>query len=75
MNSITEAVVTIFSGIIGVAIIAAIVSRNSQTPAVLQAGFSGFGNSLGVALSPVTGSQYGINLSYPTQANSPYGGY
>jgi hypothetical protein len=66
MNSITEAIVTIAMGIIGVAILAVMVSKNAQTPQVIQAGASGFGNSLAVAEAPVTGSATPINLSYPT---------
>lgn len=65
MNSITEAIVTIALGIIGVAMVAVLVSRNAQTPAVIQAGGAAFGNSLAVATSPVTGAQTNIDLQYP----------
>ena len=75
MNALTEAIVTIATAIVGVAIVAALVSRNSNTAGVIQAGASGFGNDLGVALSPVTGNTYGINLSYPTALSNPFGGY
>lgn len=60
-----ESVVTIALGIVTVAIVAVIVSRRSQTPAVIQAGASGFGNALGVAEAPVTGAATPIDLSYP----------
>lgn len=60
-----EMVSTIAMGIIGVAIVALIVSRKSQTPAVIQASGSAFGNSLAVAEAPVTGANTPINLSYP----------
>lgn len=60
-----ETVVTIALGIITVAIVAVIVSRRSQTPAVIQAAGSAFGNSLGVAEAPVTGASTPIDLSYP----------
>jgi hypothetical protein len=66
MDKFWETIVTVASGIIGVAIVAVIVSRKAQTPAVIQAAGSAFGNSLGVAESPVTGLGYGINLSYPS---------
>lgn len=62
---IMEAVVTIALGIIGVAFLAVLVSRNAQTPAVIQAAASGFGNSLDVAISPVTGKAVAPNLAYP----------
>jgi hypothetical protein len=42
-----------------------IVSKKAQTPAVIQAAGSAFGNALGVAESPVTGATYKIDLSYP----------
>jgi heme/copper-type cytochrome/quinol oxidase subunit 2 len=71
MDKITEGVVTVFTAIIGVAILAILVSPKAQTSSVIQAVASGFGNSLGVAESPVTGNQYQINLSYP---NSGMGG-
>lgn len=56
MNSITEGVVTIATAIVGVAILAVLVSRNSQTPAVLGAAGSAFSNALSAATGPVTGS-------------------
>jgi hypothetical protein len=69
MNSLTEALVTIAVAITGVAMLALIVSKKSNTAAVIQAMGSAFGNSLGVAVSPVTGNDYSINLSYPGAGN------
>jgi len=66
LNNITEGIVTIFSLIIGVAILAILVSPKATTAQVIQATASGFGNSLAVAESPVTGSATNINLSYPS---------
>lgn len=65
MSTFWESIVTIATAITGVAIVAVIVSRKSQTPAVIQAGGSAFSNALGVAVSPVTGDTYHIDLSYP----------
>ena len=65
MNTITEMFVTIATAIIGLAIVSVLVSKKSQTPAVIQASGSAFSNALGVAESPVTGATYAINLSYP----------
>ena len=67
MNNITEALVTIATAIVGVAIISVLVSKKSNTAAVIQAAASGFSNALGVSVSPVTGNSYDINLSYPGQ--------
>lgn len=62
---------TIFTVAAGVAIIALIVSKNSQTAGVIQSWFSGNANLLAVAESPVTGAQVQVNTSYPS--SSPFG--
>jgi hypothetical protein len=67
MNSLTEAVVTILTAIVGVAILAVLVGQKSQTASVIQAAGSAFGNSLAVAESPVTGASVTPQLSYPSQ--------
>jgi hypothetical protein len=72
MDKLTEGVVTIFSLIIGVAILSVLVSPKAQTSQVIQATASGFGNSLAVAMTPVTGENVNINTSYPN--SSSYGG-
>lgn len=69
MNTITEAIVTIATAIVGLAIVATLVSKNAQTSAVIQSAGSAFGNSLAVAESPVTGATYSIDLSYPDTTN------
>lgn len=66
MNQLTEAIVTIFTAIVGVAILAVLVSRKSNTPGVLQALGSAFSNALGVAVSPVSGAKTNLDLSYPS---------
>lgn len=70
MEKLTESAVTILMAIVGVAILAVIVSRNSNTTGVLQALGSFFGNSLAVATAPVTGAKVTPNLSYPGSFNS-----
>jgi hypothetical protein len=66
MNQLTESVLTIATAIIGVAILAVLVSRRSNTAGVIQAAASGFGNALATATSPVTGENISINLGYPS---------
>lgn len=66
MNSLTEAVLTILMAIVGVAILALLVSPKAKTSEVVQALASGFGNSLAVAQSPVTGNKVNIDTSYPS---------
>lgn len=58
-DHLVTSVITVLTAIIGVAIIAVLVSRNSQTSQVLSASGNAFSNVLGTALSPVTGK--GIN--------------
>lgn len=65
MSPFWEAMVTIAGLITGVAMVAVVVSKKAQTPAVIQAGGSAFSNALAVAESPVTGATYKIDLSYP----------
>lgn len=75
MNTALEAVITIASALIGLAIIATLVSKKAQTPAVLQAAGSAFSNAMAVAESPVTGASYHVNLSYPgSDISGSFGG-
>lgn len=67
MSTFTEMIVTVATAIVGLAIVATLVSKNAQTPQVIQASGSAFSNALAVAESPVTGAQTNINLSYPGQ--------
>jgi PRD1 phage membrane DNA delivery len=69
MNALVEAATTIALAIVGLAIISVLVSRNAQTPQVIQASASGFANSLGVAESPVTGSNPQFSLGYPSASS------
>lgn len=55
MNKLTEAVVTIATAIVGVAILAVLVSQKSNTSGVLTAGGNAFATSLNAATSPVSG--------------------
>lgn len=55
LDSVMGNIVTIATAIIGVAILAVLVSRNSQTPAVIKSAGQAFSGALGVALSPVSG--------------------
>lgn len=55
MNEFITPLVTVLMGIIGVAIIATLVSKNAKTTEVIGAGGNAFSMSLATALSPVTG--------------------
>jgi len=54
-EQLITSVVTVLTAIVGVAIIAVLVSKNANTTGVIQAGGSAFSSALGTALSPVTG--------------------
>lgn len=55
MSAITEAIVTIATAIVGIAILAVLVSQRSNTANVIGAAGNAFSRSIGAAVSPVTG--------------------
>jgi hypothetical protein len=55
MGKITESVVVVLTGIIGVAALAVLVSKNANTSNVLKAGGAAFSGALSAATAPVTG--------------------
>lgn len=55
MNTTVNALVTIATGVLGVAILALLVSKNANTSGVIKSAGDAFGGSLRVALSPVVG--------------------
>lgn len=56
MNGFVTSMVTVLTAIIGVAIVAVLVSRNAQTPQVLNSFWGGFSGALQTATGPVTGT-------------------
>lgn len=58
MNSAVAAIVTVATAIVGVALLAVLVSRNSQTPQVISAGGNAFANMLKAATGPVMGGSF-----------------
>lgn len=65
MSKFWEELTTVLIAIVGVAMAAVLVSKKSNTAAVIQAGASGINNMLGVAEAPVTGASYTPDLTYP----------
>lgn len=55
MGNIGPTLVTIIAGVIGLAIVAVIVSKNAQTPTVLTSGGTALSSIIGAAVSPVSG--------------------
>jgi hypothetical protein len=77
MSDFFKLLSTIVALIVTVAIVALLVSPKAQTSSVIQASGSALGNNLGVAEAPVTGANYTVNLSYPSESpwdSSPYTG-
>lgn len=72
MNALMEGVVTIALAIVGLGMLSVLVSKNAQTPQVIQAAGSAFGNSLGVAEAPVTGTNLSLQLGYPASQGSMF---
>jgi hypothetical protein len=70
MHEVGSTIVGIVGLLAAVAIVSVLVSKKAQTPQVIQASGSALGNDLGVAVSPVTGNQYHIDLSYPGESGS-----
>jgi len=63
MDNMWNGIVTIALAIVGIAILAVIVSRNAQTPQVIQAATGGFAQDISAATSPVTGSSSSFGIS------------
>jgi len=64
-RELIEELATVALAIVGLAMLAVLVSRNAQTPAVIQATASGFNNAIAEAISPVTGKGGTPVLAYP----------
>lgn len=62
MNQTISGIVTIATAIIGVAILAVLVSRNANTEGVIKSAGGAFSGALMAAVSPVSGG--GFNNSY-----------
>lgn len=58
MDQLYTSLVTIATAIVGVAMLAVLVSRNSNTAGVINAGGNAFSGALGVAISPVTNTGF-----------------
>lgn len=63
MSNGGEQIVTVAVAIVGVAILAVIVSKNSNTANVVKAAGDVFSGSLATALSPITGRGVGMAMN------------
>lgn len=64
-SKLTSGLVSVLLAIIGVAVVAVLVSNHANTGNVLGAGGNALSNFLCVALSPVTGNSCGGGSSLP----------
>jgi len=69
MDNITSGVVTIATAIVGVAILAVLVSKNANTAGVIKSASGGFAEALRAATGPVTGGGGG-GLSWGSMQNT-----
>lgn len=66
-DNLITGLVTIATAIVGLAIFAVIVSKNAQTPAVINAAGNALGSDITAAVSPVSG---GLGMGWqPVQGN------
>jgi hypothetical protein len=73
MNNILEPLVTVAAGVLGLAIIAVLVSKNAQTSSVIGATGSAFSNVITAADQPITGSTTGPNVNGPSSSGLSLG--
>jgi hypothetical protein len=62
MNQLVNSMTVLLSAVIGVAILSVLVSKNANTTGVISSASSGFGEILGAAEAPITGSGAGMGL-------------
>lgn len=75
MSNIGDQIVTVLTAIVGLAIIAVLVSRNAATSQVIGAGGQAFAGALATAVSPITGFTGGANMFNPGYGSGGFGQY
>lgn len=63
MNNLSEPVVTVLVGLVGLAMVAVLVSTKAQTGQVIGAIGGAFSNAVSAAVSPVTGNSTAPNVT------------
>lgn len=59
-DQLITSITTVAVAIVGIAILAVLVSRNAQTPQVISSAGSAFARAVSAATSPVTGGGFGF---------------
>jgi hypothetical protein len=67
-DNLISSVVTVLTAIIGLAVIATLVSKNANTQGVIGTTASGFSQALSVAEAPVTGAGSNSTLDFSPAA-------
>jgi hypothetical protein len=62
-DQIVSGVVTIATAVVGIAIIAVLVSNSANTSGVINSATSGFANDIKAAVSPVSGGGFGSGFT------------
>lgn len=62
MGDFGSGIITVLVAIVGVASLAVVFSKNSQSPQVASAFFGGIAQDLGAAVSPITGNSGSLGL-------------
>lgn len=70
-DHLVTSIVTVLTAIIGVAIIAVLVSQRANTASVISSAGNAFANDLAAATAPVTGASETVN----TGSGSGFGGF
>lgn len=61
MASLSDAVISVITAGVTIAVVATIVSKNAQTPQVLTAGGQAYSSIISAALAPVTGNNFNFS--------------
>jgi hypothetical protein len=69
-----EPIVTIAAGIIGIALVAVLVSQKSNTSGVFAAAGGAFSNAISAAVSPITGNSAAPNITAGSTSDGLLGG-
>lgn len=64
MNQAVDGIISVALAIVGIAIVAVLVSRQSDTKNVIGAAGSAFSNAIRAATGPVTGGSIGVQTGY-----------
>jgi hypothetical protein len=73
-NQMFEPIVTVLAGIVGLALVAVLVSQKSNTSGVFAAAGGAFSNAISAAVSPVTGNSASPNVNAGSSQNGFFAG-